>query len=159
MNDQTAEPAQKNEPRGVGGWLLLFCFGQVVIAPGTAMRSISSLWEKIGPHPYPVARQLAVINTCEIIFIAVYGFVVGVLIWRGSKRGRTIARQYLIVRIILDVGVFALVVAWANYGFGQIAARKMAAAVGPMMSLEIGVILLWFAYFTYSKRVRNTYQE
>ncbi len=152
-----SETSPRKELKGVGGWLLFFCFGQVVFAPQSTIRAINSFWDQIGPHPFPVVRQIAIIITCEFSAIAVYGFVVGILIWRGSKRGRTIARQYLVVRAVLAAVTLLLLAAWANYGFGPAAADKMLAAAGPMTALELGVLLLWLAYFTYSKRVWNTY--
>ncbi|PYL55203.1 MAG: hypothetical protein DMF29_03695 [Verrucomicrobia bacterium] len=148
-----------NEPKGVGGWLLLFCFGQVLFAPPRAFLEIQRLWERIGPHPFPVVRQIAVIIAVIIVAVTVYGMIVGIIIWIGNKRGRMAARQYLVVRIALTVVLFAMAMGWAYHSFGAVAAKRMALSMISPSALEIGTCLIWFCYFTYSRRVRNTYCE
>jgi|ERR1700693_1230558 Protein of unknown function (DUF2569) len=145
------------EPRGVGGWLLLFCFGQVLFAPPRAFQSILQVWERIGPHPFPVVRKIADILAIIILAITAYGMIVGILIWRRNRHGRALARQYLIVRIGVSALVFGSLTAWGYNTLGISAAKRMALATITPCAMEIGVCLLWFAYFTYSKRVRNTY--
>jgi hypothetical protein len=149
----------KEEPRGIGGWLLLFCFGQVLLAPPHAFEAIQQIWEGIGPHPFPVLRKIADILTVIILIITAYGMVVGILIWKSNKHGRVLARQYLIVRIGVSALIFGALTAWSYNTLGISAAKRMALATGAPCSLEIGICLIWFAYFTYSKRVRNTFCE
>lgn len=145
------------EPRGVGGWLLLFCIGQVLLAPPGAFQEILQLRERIGPHPFPVIRELADIIAIVILLVTAYGITVGILIWRGNRYGRTLARQYLIVRIGLVVLISSSLMAWGYNAFGTAAAQRIAVAIIGPGSLEIGTCLIWFAYFTYSRRVRDTY--
>lgn len=148
-----------NEPRGVGGWLLLFCLGQVGFAPLGAFQSIHQMWNKIGPHPFPVIRQVANIMMVVIIALTVYGMIVGILIWMGNKHGRTLARHYLLIRIGSAVIIFGSLTAWSFNMLGTPGAQRMAMATISPTALEIGMGLIWFAYFTFSKRVRNTYCE
>jgi hypothetical protein len=145
------------EPRGVGGWLLLFCIGQVLLAPPRAFQEILQLWERIGPHPFPVVRQMADIIEIVILVVTVYGITVGVLVWRGKSYGRALARQYLIIRIGVVVLISSSLTAWGYNAFGPEAAQRIALAIIGPGSVEIGTGLIWFAYFSYSKRVRNTY--
>jgi predicted Na+-dependent transporter len=147
------------EPRGVGGWLLLFCIGQVLLAPARAFQEILQLWERIGPHPFPVVRQMADIIEIVILVVTVYGITVGTLVWRGKSYGRTLARQYLIVRIGVVLLISSSLTAWGNNAFGPEAAQRIALAIIGPGSVEIGTCLIWFAYFTYSRRVRNTYGD
>lgn len=145
------------EPRGVAGWLLLFCFGQVLFAPARAVEAINQIWERIGQHPLPVIRQIALILTVVILAVTFYGMIVGIVIWKGSKRGRSAARLYLVVRIAVTVLLFVLAMAWAYNSFGDAAAKRMGLKIVSPSAFEIGSCLLWFCYFTYSKRVRNTF--
>jgi hypothetical protein len=147
------------EPRGIGGWLLLFCFGQVLFAPPQAFQGILQIWERIGPHPFPAVRKMADIFAVVILMITAYGMVVGILIWKSNKHGRALARHYLIIRIGLSVLIFGSFAAWAYNTNGIPGAKRMALATGGPCSLEICISLLWFAYFTYSRRVRNTFCE
>jgi hypothetical protein len=146
-----------NEPRGVGGWLLLFCVGQVLIAPLRTLQTIWRMQEQIGPHPFPVIRQLVTIIIAIGIGLTVYGMIVGILIWKGNKRGQALARHYLLIRIGITVIIFGSLTAWSFNTLGTPAAQRMAMAMISPVSLEIAWGLIWFAYFTYSKRVRNTY--
>ncbi len=145
------------EPRGVGGWLLLFCFGQVLFGPPRAFQEILQLRERIGPHPFPVVRELADIIVIVIVLVTAYGITVGILVWSGKTYGRALARQYLIVRIGVVVLISGSLMAWGYNAFGPDAAQRIALAMIGPGSLEIGTCLIWFAYFTYSRRVRNTY--
>lgn len=145
------------EPRGVGGWLLLFCFGQVLFAPARAFQEILQLWQRIGPHPFPVVREMAEIIEIVILLVTVYGITIGILVWRGKTYGRVLARQYLIVRTGVVVLISTSLTAWGYNAFGPDAAQRIALAMIGPVSLEIGTCLIWFAYFTYSRRVRNTY--
>jgi hypothetical protein len=148
---------RNEEPRGIGGWLLLFCFEQVVLAPPHAFESVLQIWERIGPHPFPVVRKIADILAVIILVITAYGMVVGILIWNSNKHGRTLARQYLIIRIGVSVLTFGSLTAWGYNTLGISAAKRLALATVTPCSLEIGLCLIWFAYFTYSRRVRNTF--
>jgi hypothetical protein len=148
---------EHNEPEGIGGWLLLFCFGQVLFAPPRAFQAIFQIWEKIGPHPFPVVRQMTNILVGVILVITLYGVIVGILIWKGNKHGRNLARQYLLIRIGISVLIFTSLTAWGYNMLGVPGAKRIGVAMVSSSALEIGTCLLWFAYFTYSKRVRNTY--
>jgi hypothetical protein len=150
-----AQTSEKG-PTGVGGWLLFFCFGQVVLAPNNAIRHITHLWETLGPHPFPVQRQIATIDTSISVIVAAYGFVIGILLWKRHRRGKSLARQYLVIRMLVSITYFTLAVAWAYHSFPVLGHKMMFSAV-PTTVLEVAVIILWLLYFTYSKRVMNTF--
>ena len=148
---------KNEEPKGIGGWLFLFCLGQVVFAPADAFQNILQIWERIGPHPFPVVRKIADILAIIILVITGYGMIVGILVWGRNKHGRTLARQYLITRIGVSVLIFGSLTAWGYNTVGTSGAKRMAFATVTPCSLEIGICLLWFAYFAYSRRVKNTF--
>lgn len=95
---------------------------------------------------------------CFFVSVALrsYGFIVGIMIWAGNTRGREIAKRFLIVYVVSDVGavVIALLIikdlpssifdAFATDGFDG------------MLGGFICCITWWF-YFKKSKRVRDTY--
>ena len=148
---------RNKEPSGVGGWLLLFCFSQVLFLPLRAFQGILQIWERIGPHPFPVIRQMAIVIAIIILVMTAYGMIVGILIWKGDKRGRDLARRYLILRIVVVVTAFASITGWGYNNLGESGAKRMALAITPASVLEIGICLIWLGYFVFSKRVRNTY--
>jgi type IV secretory pathway VirB6-like protein len=102
-------------------------------------------------------RQYEIVATAVTVLVMIYGIVVGIFIWRGSARGRSLARQYLVVRIAVAFLFCALSLAWAYYCFSALTAKRMAVTMAPLTLVEIAVALIWLGYFTYSKRVRNTY--
>jgi hypothetical protein len=146
-----------NEPKGVGGWLLLFVFGQVFLGPLSTIEDISQMWDHIGPHPFPVARQIVNILTVIFVVMAAYGITVGILIWSGNKHSRTLARHYLLIQIGVAVIIFGSLTSWSYNMLGVPGAQRTAASIVSPFAREIGLCLIWFAYFTYSKRVRNTF--
>src|SRR5215470_4858298 len=115
---------RQNEPRGVGGWLLLFVFGQVLFGPLGSGVGIMQMWDRIGPHPFPVIRQMTIIIMIIILLVTAYGMIVGIVIWKGSKRGRTAARQYLMVRLAVAVVIFASLTMWGFNSFGPSGAKR-----------------------------------
>src|SRR5579864_2727887 len=157
MPEETVAQSNTEEPKGVGGWLLLFCFGAVMLGPLRTADSLAKLWNNLGPHPFPVQRQIAVISTVCTLAVMLYGIVVGILLLKKYRRGRAIARQYLLIRIVVVLLLSLIAISWAYNGFAATAAKRMAIAVIPLTILEMAVCLVWFLYFTYSKRVRNTY--
>lgn len=149
---------KEDEPKGVGGWLLFFCFALTILGPPRTIENLGRMWDNLKPGSvFPVVRQLAMIETVATLLITVYGIVVGILIWRGSARGRTLARQYLLIRAASSVLLSLLTVMWAYNTFAIRTAKAVAVATVPESALEVGICLIWWTYFTYSKRVRNTY--
>ena len=160
MTEEIQSASKKDEPKGVGGWLLFFCFGLVVLGPVRTMESLNKTWDQLHSRTvFPVVRELAFIATTVVLLMTLYGMIVGVLIWKGSRHGRTLARQYLVIRATLSFLLAALAILWGYYTFAVRGAKMMGPAVASSTFLEIGVCLVWWTYFTYSKRVRNTYLE
>lgn len=156
MDELPAAEPKNAEPKGVKGWLLFFCISQVFFLPSNTLKHVDWMWNKIGPHPFPVAKQLATIDTIVSVAVALYGMIVGILIWRRHGASRSLVRVYLVVRMLIAFFSCGLLVLWA-YNFARTFGRRMAIATIPLASLEIAVAILWWCYFTYSKRVRNTF--
>ena len=147
------------EPRGVGGWLLFFCFALVALGPPGTLENLHKMWEHLQSGVFPVVRQIAILETVGALLITVYGIVVGILIWRGSQRGRNLARQYLVIRATVALVLAAVPTLWAYRGFGFHAAKTVGRTLISATFFEIGICLIWWTYFTYSRRVRNTYGQ
>jgi ABC-type spermidine/putrescine transport system permease subunit II len=158
MGEEIQTSPQKDEPKGVGGWLLFFCIGLVALGPSRTLDQLGKMWDelKLGTV-FPVIREIAAIETIVAVLVMVYGMIVGIMIWRGNRRGRTLARQYLVIRILISLSLCGLAVWWGYATFSGLVGRRVTVAIIPSTALEIGVCLLWWCYFTYSKRVRHTY--
>jgi hypothetical protein len=117
----------------------------------------TKLGANLKPGTFPVVRQLVIIDTIVALIVMIYGMVIGILILKGSPRGRRLAQQYLVVRIpgqacdrsnSVDLGIQRI---------GARGAQIMSTKTMPQMLLEITVCLLWLAYFVCSRRVREAY--
>lgn len=121
------------------------------------MEDILKTWSELKPGAFPVMRQLIMIDTIVTLIVMLYGIAIGILIWNGSPRGRRLAQQYLVVRMLVALGTGAIAVIWASRRFGARAAQVMSAELMPQRLLEIAVCLLWLAYFIWSRRLREAY--
>lgn len=148
----------KRELKGVEGWLLLFCVGQVIISPINTARIISNTWDQLGPGTFPVVRQLMIIQMVTLLAITAYGMIIGTLLFRLHPRGRFLARQYLVISAMTNLLSNGLVLVWA-WMFSEAMFKNVAVAVIPITVLEMVVYFVWWCYFTRSKRVQNTFPD
>jgi len=146
----------RHKARGVGG-VLFFCICLVAFGPMHTMDDLHKTWSELKPGTFPVVRQLVIIDTIVALIVMIYGMVIGILILKGSPRGRRLAQQYLVVRILVRLGIGAIPLIWAYREFGGRGAQIMSTKTMPQMLLEITVCLLWLAYFVCSRRVREAY--
>jgi len=127
-------------PSGVGGWLLFFCIGLTIFAPLTILMRTSTGWHLLSRYLVDDLRVL-------------YGMVVGAALWLARPISLMLLRIYFIIAAGVAVLSVLNVVA---------AALRMHESLflmpGFTRTLEYsGIIVLWFAYFRKSARVRNTY--
>ena len=121
------------------------------------MDDLLKTWTELKPGTFPVVRQLIIIDTIITLIVMLYGMVIGILIWNGSPRGKRLAQQYLVVRILVALVIAAIPLIWAYRGFGARGAQILSTKMMTPISLEIAVCLLWLAYFVCSRRVREAY--
>ena len=100
-----ATSSQATAPVKVGGWLLFFCVVLTLVP-----LSVFSQWAAFWKEGEPTFASFPAIETSMILcfFVSValrsYGFIVGIMIWAGNTRGREIAKRFLIVYVVSDVG-------------------------------------------------------
>lgn len=89
--------------------------------------------------------------------IIIYGFVVGVYLWGGDKRGKKLAERYLKVRfstfICADILSYAFLYKYADL-HDQLTEMTIESVVS-----EFVFFVVWLAYFQNSKRVENTFPD
>jgi hypothetical protein len=127
-------------PKGVGGWLWIFCVNASVLAPAFAL----ARWSERGfQNPVYALEQIRLL----------YGAVVGVFLWMQLPIALVLLRIYF----IFVAAEFVLL--WL---------RLVSVALARHVSLfeltgfsptlwALGLALAWFLYFRKSQRVRNTY--
>lgn len=145
-------------PKGVGGWLLLFCVTLTILSPLANLAQISGIWlqAESALNEFPTLK-LAILweNTGRIVLV-IYGFIVGCMLWSGNPNGREIAKTFLLIRIFGFIGIEFIAVLIMGDLPTEVSAHVVGSALGAVFRNLI-VFLIWWFYFKKSKRVRNTY--
>jgi hypothetical protein len=124
--------------QGVGGWLLFFCFGLVLLRPAFVVWQIISARDMIA----------AALEMAPSIVRTVAGLTVGILVWQVRPFALSILRIYFCVIGALG----ALGIVWFAVSNSRSAGENL---LPSMLSLSFTVI--WFLYFHRSVRVRATF--
>jgi hypothetical protein len=127
-------------PSGVDGWLLFFCIGLTIFSPLTILMRTSTGWHFFSRYLVDDLRVL-------------YGMVVGAALWLARPISLMLLRIYFIIAAgVAVLGVLNVVATALRMH------ESLFLLPGFTGALEYsGIIVLWFAYFRKSVRVRNTY--
>lgn len=154
-------------PRGIGGWMVLFIIGQVVVVIMSVATINSGFQEMTGAWPlgeqFSYLRPLLLVETgmhLAQIFVPLLGLA---LIARRSTITPSYWRTYLIALVIyavfdivMSLQLMADLTPLLDGEAAQDVRREITGAVGMNVRAAIyGVI--WSLYWSVSKRVRNTF--
>ena len=107
---------------------------------------------------FPTIKTVLVWENFGSTVLLIYGFIVGCIVWSGNPKGRSIARQFLLIRLFAFIGV-ELVGLLMMRGLPS---EVLAGGVGGVVTAvfqAVAYFLVWWFYFKKSKRVKNTYGE
>lgn len=146
-------------PRGIHGWLLLFCVLYAILFPFWFGRLAYLMWIHAlhGWFMDGAIKYIAMIENAWLGLASLAGMAMAWAIWRGNPRGKQIAMSYLVFRGIGFIGCYSLLL----FIFHDIARPETlttmnVAWVGQLIR-EGTFIIVWWMYFRMSKRVKNTY--
>jgi hypothetical protein len=146
MPGQAPAPAHSvvSGPSGIGGWLLCFCIVITILSPLSTMPRILLLLRfRRMPDPTSSLDMLRVF----------YGLVVGVFLWTKRPIALFLLRVYFIAfAVILALSILAMIAASMQAHSSIFLSVRF-----PTIGTLLGYMMLWFAYFKKSVRVRNTY--
>ncbi|HSM84645.1 MAG TPA: hypothetical protein VLT16_00780 [Candidatus Limnocylindrales bacterium] len=128
-------------PRGVRGWLLLFCLGVTVFGPAAFLVQMGN-----ASHSLNSGYLLDFLRVMS-------GAVAGALLWTQNPVALKAVRVYFIL-----LGVTVVVVLLSLVASGMRVGTSV--LMGPNFSnfTRLGINgCIWLAYFMKSERVRNTY--
>lgn len=153
-------PVDVTGPKGVGGWLLLFCVVFTIISPLISIGQISTSWEQAKPAfaQFPNFKGAIMWENAGSIALQIYGFIVGCMIWSGNPNGREIAKNFLLIRLFGFIVIEVIAIILMGDMPSQVVASVIDASV-ELVSANVFWCLIWWFYFKESKRVRNTYGE
>jgi Protein of unknown function (DUF2569) len=141
MNPNTDAVETPPGPCGVGGWLLFFCILAVVVNPLVALLSVARL-TATGPTVAVMAKVAMVAMGCGASLL---GILAGIRVWRVSPWALNAVTIYLLSLVLVPLADLV------------IAARVGLTVDTPALVRSVGFAVVWAAYFSMSKRVKNTF--
>ncbi len=155
VSQQTA-PNHVNRKK-IGGWLLFFCAIITLWFPLSAFSAFFKYEEQMRAYGFedPIVSAVGDIAFGSLV-IASISVVCGILIWRGSMRGKRIAIGFLIAYPFLAAlfSAVALQEIEGVPGAGQTRVDIVMYVVGKVIFSSI-----WLVYFFRSKRVKKYYSN
>lgn len=147
-----------SDQKGVGGWLALFIFGQLILRP---WMTVSQLFNpenaKIAriAELFPTTGTLITVEKILFIHLLIFGIAVGVALWKAHNPFSVkLAKIYLLaypVVSILNALLFRLSDLPPTYR------DKVMENVIRHIGVSTVWCLIWVLYFTRSQRVKVTY--
>ena len=146
--------------KGIGGWLLFFIIGQLVLRPARIMADLNDPANVVTPlfqATFPKAATIISIERALSIGLLLFGVLVALTLWKiRTPYSVKLTKIYLIanpVIMLLDTLVFKTSDLPPDIQ-DSIMSRGL---------IEAGVVsivcLIWFLYFVKSERVRATYYD
>jgi hypothetical protein len=155
----TSGPATGAEPRGIGGWLLVVAFGQVVgplqliVALGQYYLDPENL-KVFGQFPLAMYGELAM--NAGMLLLAV---ITAVLFFRKSRY----FPRFFIAELLAVIGLAVLSTVWVAFAFSS----QRGVPISEFLVVErqdvlqfcsaVVVALIWIPYILKSRRVKNTF--
>jgi hypothetical protein len=146
----------KVEVKGVGGWLLFFVIGQLALRPMLFLVSLLKNTPRADvAERFPATAKIIAIEATIQIALLIGGIIVGfALLKTGVKWPVLLTKIYLVVNALLNLALAVLYFRTDLPDFTRTSLIAKGIISGVLVSI---VCLLWFMYFTKSKRVQATY--
>lgn len=107
---------------------------------------------------FPTIKTVLVWENFGSTVLLIYGFIVGCIVWSGNPKGRSIARQFLLIRLFAFIGVELVGLVMMRGLPSEVLAGGVGGVVAAVFQ-AVAYFLVWWFYFKKSKRVKNTYGE
>ncbi|HEY6337123.1 MAG TPA: DUF2569 family protein [Candidatus Sulfotelmatobacter sp.] len=137
-------------PRGIGGWLLIFCLLLIIILPATmAYQTIEvsrlGFWKQ---------TTIGTLYYFGYVGLALFGITAGVFLLRRKRNAVTIAKLYLGTTALYTMSLYLWIVlrTWSAQTLESIEMSGRDILLRPIVFVAI-----WALYLARSKRVRNTF--
>lgn len=146
--------------KGVGGWLLFFIIGQMVLRPIRTMAELNDPQNAVTPlfeATFPTTATIISIERIFSIGLLLFGVFVALTLWKiRTPFSVKLTKIYLIanpVIILLDALAYKMSDLPPDI-------QNSILSRGLIDTVVVGVVcLIWFLYFVKSERVRATYYD
>ena len=143
-------------PRGVGGWLLVFCVILTILIPLFKLPSLFSTYRDASRlfESFPRLYFIVLLNTVLGVGLIIFSIYAGVSLWQKNSKGPVIAKRYLFVY---------LVYAFFSNGLLFLAGLPTEAIEAVLREAFLNIFNsaifagIWYAYLERSIRVKNTF--
>jgi len=146
------------EPRGVGGWLLLFCVMETIVSPAFCVFFLSSDLARILADwsAFQLVPTFRLVSDVGGFGLTAFSIYVGVALWSVKPNAVRFAKALLIVQFAYTVvGEVAGLCLGTSLLFWE-PAPNMGTTIVDLVGNGAG-FAIWFTYFRESKRVKATY--
>jgi hypothetical protein len=142
----------------IGGWLAFFCIVLVFLCPFFSLCKMLIDWNNAQAFfkHFPAIKTAAIFEYTGISIILLFGFFIGITILCGNPQGPKLARSYLLIRLIGFISFEFIAFQMINRLPSKIVSLWWS-EVTKILLVEAAFFLVWWLYFKFSKRVKNTY--
>jgi hypothetical protein len=161
VSSTTAADQSDSRYQGYGGWLMVFCIVRFFIAPlfmllyGIELiTAVINVWNKdlngqVGYLPF-----IVFIGNLVIVIL---GFVAAMALRKLRPGAVRFAKRYLIIRLAWSLGSLAFLC--LNAGLPVESMRFVTGQVENGLFYSVVVFVIWYSYFSNSKRVKATFLD
>jgi hypothetical protein len=143
-------------PKGVGGWLLLFCVTLTLLMPAATIIATWTGWpEAEALADWPGLTRALWVNLAGEALILLYAIRTGSLLWREAPGSLPRARRFLLALLGWRVAAPFLLAGLAQ--LPSPGAEAMLAEGLKDSARTAGFVAIWWLYLRRSKRVAATY--
>jgi hypothetical protein len=143
-------------PRGVGGWLLLFCVTLTLLMPAATIIATWIGWpEAEALAEWPGLTRALWVNLAGEVLIHLYAISTGSLLWREAPGSLARARRFLLALLGWRVAAPFLLAGLAQ--LPDPGAEAMLAEGLKDSARTAAFVLVWWLYLRRSKRVAATF--
>lgn len=145
-------------PTGVGGWLAFFSIALRFLGPIFSFAEMARTWD--ASHEINATlKSVMIVENIGVIVLLIYGFIVGQLIWDENKKGYIFAKWYLLIRLLGFIFVESISIIMICISDSTSSEDILRSTIGVIFLVirELILFTVWWLYFKYSKRIKNTY--
>jgi hypothetical protein len=155
----TVASAARNEPVGIGGWLILPIIG-ILLTPLRALSLIGTYSEMSEAMPYLSTAQ-KVFVTIEILVNAVFMVIAPIVLLILLFKRMALFPRVFIIWGLANIAFLVLDLIGAQALFGEVMAQTGTPLFDAETVKEFGrgivLSLVWVPYMALSRRVKNTF--
>ena len=155
--NQSPGPLTRPKYKGVGGWLLFFCFSLTVFSPLLTIVTLITSYSEISQRfdSFPGMSVIDGLLNLGLMAVSIYA---GVSLWRVKPDAVRTAKRFLWCSLAYSAALAAMAgILLFMAGLSSVATGDTIAELFKAASRGAVSFAIWFAYLNKSKRVKATF--